>query len=146
MRIVTMGLILLAIAGCEPMGPLSGHELSGTPTPPPDDWSSVGAVATVQLQTRPADPYSVNVWGVAIGRDYYIASGRGENSSWVHHIADDPAVTLRIGDALYALRAVRVLDSAELARVRAAYTAKYDMESQDGDPDEAWVFRLDRPA
>jgi hypothetical protein len=146
MRYVTTSLLLLALLGCEPMGPLSGHGLSGTATPPPDDWSSVGAIETVQLQTRPADPYSVNIWGVAIGPDYYVASGRGENSSWVHHIAADPAVTLRIGEALYSLRAVRVTDPAELARVKAAYAAKYDMQAQDSDPDQAWVFRLDRPA
>jgi len=146
MRFAIFGLLLLAFAGCEPIGPLSGHALSGTPTAAPADWTGLGAVETVQLQTRPADPYSVNVWGVAIGPDYYIASGRGENSSWVHHIADDPAVTLRIGDALYSLRAVRIVDAAELARVRAAYAAKYDMEAQDSNPDQAWVFRLDRPA
>jgi hypothetical protein len=146
MRLALLCIIGLLLGACEPMGPLAGHALSGEPTAAPADWTSVGAAETVQLQTRPEDPYSVNIWGVAIGPDYYVASGRGGNSSWVGHLDADPAVQLRIGKSLYALRAVRIVDPAELARVRAAYTAKYDMDSQDSDPGEAWVFRLDRRA
>jgi hypothetical protein len=125
---------------------LAGHTLSGDPTPAPADWTSVGATKTVQLQTRLDDPYSVNIWGVAIGPDFYIASARGANASWVGHIGSNPDVELRIGHALYALRAVRILDPAELTRVEAAYAAKYDMKSQDAKPGEAWIFRLDRRA
>jgi hypothetical protein len=145
MRHLAASVLALLLLGCEPMGPLSGHSLSGSPTEPPDDWTSLAAVAAVQLQTRPGDPYSVNIWGIAIGPDYYVASARGANSSWVGHIAEDPSVQLRIGDALYALEAVRVLDPDELARVQAAYAAKYDLDGQDNDPAAAWVFRLDRP-
>jgi hypothetical protein len=128
------------------MGPLAGRALSGEPTPAPADWSSVGDAETVQLQTRPNDPYSINIWGVAIGPDFYVASGRGPNASWVGHIEGNPDVKLRIGHALYELRAVRVLDPTELARVEAAYAAKYDMDAQDTQPGEAWLFRLDRRA
>src|SRR5262245_2498971 len=128
MRTVAVLAVGLLLVACEPMGPVAGHKLSGEQTPAPADWTSIGGAETVQLQTRPDDPYSVNVWGVAIGADFYIASGRGRNASWVGHIETDPDVTLRIGQALYALRAVRVLDPAELARVDAAYRAKYDMD------------------
>jgi Uncharacterized protein conserved in bacteria (DUF2255) len=144
MRIVLVGILGVLLCACEPMGPLSGHALSGAATAPPADWTSVGAAETVQLQTRPADPYSVNIWGVALGPDYYVASGRGGNSSWVGHISADPNVQLRIDNSLYDLRAVRVVDPDELARVGAAYAAKYDMDEQDNEPGEAWVFRLDR--
>ncbi len=141
MLLAVFGILLMA---CEPMGPLAGHALSGTTTPPPADWTSLGDVETVQLQTRPADPYSINIWGAAVGADYYIASGRGANTSWVGHIAADPDVVLRIGDALYDLRAVRVIDAEERARAGSAYAAKYDLQAQDADPDAAWLFRLDR--
>ena len=146
MRIAAISLIGLLLIACEPVGPLAGHTLSGEPTPVPADWTGLGDAKTVQLQTRLDDPYSVNIWGVAIGPDFYVASARGPNSSWVGHIGTNPDVKLRIGHSLYALRAVRVLDPAELARVEAAYAAKYDMKSQDTKPGEAWVFRLDRRA
>jgi hypothetical protein len=144
MRTIVLAVLAVLLMACEPIGPLSGHSLSGTVTPPPDDWRALGSVETVQLQTRPADPYSVNIWGVAVGGDYYVASGRGANASWAGHIDADPDVVLRINDALYELHAARVLDPAELARVKSAYAAKYDLQSQDSNPDEAWLFRLDR--
>mgnify|MGYP001323036608 CR=1 FL=1 len=137
---VAIGLLLVA---CEPVGPLAGHTLAGEPTPPPADWTSVAGAETVQLQTRQDDPYSVNIWGVAIGPDFYVASARGANASWVGHIASSPDVKLRIGKALYDLRAVRVSDTGELARVSAAYAAKYKMDDEDK-PKEPWVYRLDR--
>lgn len=143
MRAAMLVAIGLLLGACEPVGPLAGHTLSGEPTPPPADWSSVASVETVQLQTRPDDPYSVNIWGVAIGPDFYIASGRGANASWVGHIASNADVKLRIGHALYELRAVRVTDAAELERVSAAYAAKYEMDDEDK-PKEPWVYRLDR--
>jgi len=146
MRIAALGLIGILLIACEPVGPLSGHKLSGELTPAPADWTGVGGIETVQLQTRLDDPYSVNIWGVAIGPDFYVASARGENASWVGHIGANPDVELRIGHALYALRAVRIVDPAELARVEAAYAAKYDMKSQDTKPGQAWIFRLDRRA
>jgi hypothetical protein len=137
-----LALSLLALA-CGPLGPLPGGALSGTPSQPPQDWSRAADEDTVQLETRPSDPYSVNVWGVGLETGFYVASGKGEDANWAKHIQADPNVRLQIGDTIYELRAGRVTDEAELESFRKALEAKYDFEVSPEQRDRAWIFRLD---
>ena len=44
----------------------------------PDGWTFTNEVDTVQLETRPGDPYSVNIWCVAIEGALYV---RGSHES-----------------------------------------------------------------
>lgn len=143
MRALLLGVFALALTGCEPIWVVPGGALKGEPAEPPQDWATVASVETVQLQTRPTDPYSINIWGVGVGGDFYIAAAR-ETTAWTTYIEADPDVRLRIGTTLYDLRAVRVTDSAELARVQSAYETKYDVGDEDNRPQETFVFRLDR--
>lgn len=144
LRMLTV-LSALVLFGCEPMGPLPGGPLSGEVQPAPDDWSALGGVEIVQLETRPDDPYSINIWGVGLGKHYYIASGGGGESKWVGYIQANPNVRLRIDDSIFELNAVRVTDEAELSRTTKQFYKKYDMESQgDEAAAEAWLFRLAR--
>lgn len=130
------------LAGCEPLWVLPGGALGGTESRVPDDWAFSDAVDTVQLETG-ADAYSVNVWGVAVGPHFYVASSRGGGSRWAQHIVQTSAVRLRIDDAVYPLRASRVEDEAELETVIAAYVRKYEVEQDESFVTTAWVFRLD---
>lgn len=142
-RILTV-LSALILVGCEPMGPIPGGQLSGEVQPAPDDWAAFSGVDIVQLETRPDDPYSLNIWGVGLGKDYYIASGGGGESTWVDHMQANPNVRLRIGKSIFELKAVRVTDEVELGLVLKRYNEKYDMESQDENAaEEAWLYRLD---
>ena len=134
----------LILVSCEPMGPIPGGQLTGEAKAVPDNWSAFSEVELVQLETRPDDPYSLNIWGVGLGRDYYIASGGGGESNWVDHIIDNPDVRLRIENKLFELKAVRITDEEELAEVLKRYKEKYDMEAQGADAAQAWLFRLDR--
>ncbi len=143
MRALLFGLFMLVIAACDPLWVMSGGALSGEPTAPPADWTEVAREKTVQVETRPADPYSINIWGVGVGADFYIAAA-SETNRWVVYLAEDPNVRLRIGKALYDLRAVRVTDAAELARVQRAYETKYDVGDENNRPQETFVYRLDR--
>jgi hypothetical protein len=136
-----LALSLLALA-CGPMGPMPGGELSGNISPAPADWSTV-AEDTVQLETRPGDPYSVNLWGVGIDTGYYIAAGRGAEAEWVEHIRAEPNVRLGVGEKVYELRATRITDQTELDRFVVALRAKYDFEVSPEQKERAWVFRLD---
>ncbi|MEE8520135.1 MAG: nitroreductase/quinone reductase family protein [Gemmatimonadota bacterium] len=134
---------LLAL-GCGPMGPFPGGSLSGdVATALPADWSFADKEMTVQLETRPSAPYSVNLWGVSIGDRFYLASGRGGGANWVEHIAEDPNVRLRIGGTLYELHAVRVSNETHSERFLEALKRKYDWEPSVRERDEAWLFRLD---
>jgi len=143
--------LALAVVGCGgPWVMIPGGELSGTPTPVPSDWSFTDEIDTVQLETRPTDPYSVNVWGVAIRQEgpardaiYVVAGGGAEETTWARHLAEDPRVRLRVGDALYELRAVLDNDDATREAFLVAARAKYDFEPDADQTEEAVVYRLD---
>ena len=151
-RLVMLRMICLvpmvAVLGCEPMGPIAGGALQSQSTEVPDAWDEAREIKTFQMETQGDDPYSVNLWGVVVDDGLYVASGEGGGATWVGHLADDPNVRLRMSGKLYDLRAVRVGEAQEMLAVRLRYIEKYDIED---DPDmngefgeEAWVFRLDR--
>ena len=144
MRLVSV-LMLTLLVGCgNPIMILPGGALSGTPTAAPADWSSAADVKTIQVEFRPADPYSHNIWGVGLGPDLYIATS-AKGTRWTPFVAEDPNVRVRVvGDALYELKAVPVSDAAERARVADAYSLKYDIKADDNWVTGALVYRLDR--
>ena len=135
--VVLLGLSL----GCGPVFVFPGGRLSGDVAPAPADWAFTDAVDTVQLETRPADPYSVNIWGTAAGGAFYVA-GRGD-SRWIQNAAADPAVRLRVDGTVYELRAVPVDDDAELGGLLAAMKKKYDFEPDPEDRASSRAFRLE---
>jgi len=136
-------LLMFAIGGCaEPFIVLPGKALSGELTPPPEDWSKYADIEVVQLETRPEEPYSVNIWAVAVGPDYYIATGE-DGTRWTEHLTTDPRVRLRVDTHLYELRTVRVLDPAEIGRVAAQYSNKYGLDAEDNWVEKALVYRLE---
>ena len=140
-RSVLLGIAVLGLA-CSPLGPLPGGRLRGEVKPPPSDWSVADAIENVQLETRPSDPYSVNVRGAGLGDHFYLASGHGGEAKWVRHIAEDPNVRLRVADAVYELRAERVEDEASRQRFLEALKRKYDWEPTGEESERAWLFRL----
>lgn len=135
-------LATLLLTGCGPLVMIPGGELSGEVKPAPSDWSFTDDVDNVQLETRPEDPYSVNVWAVAANDAIYIASGRGSDASWAKHIAEDPRVRLRVGDAIYELQAEPTSDEAELDAFLAAAQKKYDFDPDPEQRETAVLFRL----
>jgi hypothetical protein len=137
--------ILLAVAlatGCGgPISMVPGGELSGPVQATPADWAFSNDHETVQLETRPTDPYSVNVWGVAIGDHFYVAGSK--DSTWVAHVTAEPAVRLRIDGAIYELAATPTEDEGEIDAFLAAVEKKYDWESDEEQRENAVLFRLD---
>ncbi len=136
--------ILTVLAFClmacsEPFVSIPGGELPGVQQAPPETWSDVPE--TIQLETRPQDPYSVNIWGVGLGRDLYIATDDDEGNNWTEHIAEDNNVRVRIDGRLHHLKASLVQDAQERGRVAEAYFEKYGVDYLAG----GMVFRLDRP-
>ncbi|MDE0659037.1 MAG: DUF2255 family protein [Gammaproteobacteria bacterium] len=136
-------LAALAAAGCEPTFVFAGGELAGTEQPLPPSWDFSTDVDTVQIETRPADPYSVNVWGVSLDRHFYVAASDAENATWARAIETEPRVRLRIGNDIYRMLATRTDDPAELADVTDAYLDKYGGERERSFIRHAWVYRLE---
>jgi hypothetical protein len=142
-RFFALSCLLLTIA-CSPIGPLPGGELSGTVQVTPENWAAAQKLQIVQIETRPTNPYSINIWAVSDKTNFYIGSGGGEDSAWVGHLAQDPSVRLRLGDEIYLLTAVRVIDATEQARVSTLYAEKYEEFDAEGFvAEEPVVFRLD---
>lgn len=139
-RVTSVLIVLIAVAACEPIYVLPGGALSGPEHPVPEDWAFADDVGVVQFETRPADPYSVNLWGVGLGPYYYVSSSSG--ADWVNMVVEDPRVRLRIDGRIYLLSASSVTDPSELERVTAAYVAKYDVDPEDDFPRNVAVFRL----
>ncbi len=128
--------------GCAPLLVFPGVELRGTlDSRVIDDWGFTDEVEFVQIETRPARPYSVQVYGVGSGDAFYIASqgwrgalGSTHRARWIRHLAEDPRIRLRVGATLYELEGVRVDDDREVERVRQLFLKKY------GDAAESWGF------
>ena len=138
-------LALLPIAlllGCDgPFVLLPGGALEGSVAPAPESWAFTDEVKTVQLETRPADPYSVNIWVIALGESLYVHAG-DNRAAWVEHLEADPDARLRVGDSIYELAAARVEAQEEFDRFADAYERKYGRRPGNEDVSEAYLFRL----
>lgn len=145
---IASGLALLIVstllAGCEePFIVMSGGALSGEVMDPPVDWTELNREEIVQLETRPGDPYSVNIWMIGKGPDVYVATG-DDPTRWSRNIEENPDVRLRVRGVIYELEATRVEDVDEKKVIGAEYVSKYDVDGDDNWVQEGQLFRLDR--
>ena len=104
-----------------PGGALSGEVVD----PPPDDWSFVDS-RFVDLETRPDDPYSVEL-------NYFVVDGKlyvdpKEGRAWLDYMRADPRVRVRFDDEVYPLKATLVAEPG------------HDLEGFDS---SRFVYRLD---
>lgn len=137
------GLLTAALlAGCGgPFVLLPGEALDGPTAPIPESWSFSDSVDTVQLETNPAEPYSVNIWVIAMGDHLYVHAGTNR-ATWVENMEADPNVRLQVEDAIYELAASRVTDTAEFGGFADAYEKKYGRRPGNENVAEAYLFRL----
>ena len=133
--------ICFAVLACGPTLVIPGGELSGTREPAPSDWTWTDDVSTIQLETRPEDPYSVNIWVVAKGDTLYVHAGKNR-SALVENMEADPAVRVRVGERIFELTASRVEDQAEFDAFADGYEKKYSTRPRNENVDEAYLFRL----
>lgn len=99
--------LALAASGCGgPFWAIPGGELSGEIVREPvDDWSFVDSTF-IDLETRPEDPYSVELNYVVREGKLYIDPAEGRQ--WFAHIQQNPDVRARFEGKIYPLRAVLV--------------------------------------
>jgi hypothetical protein len=90
-----------------PGGALSG-ELASEPV---EDWSFVSD-SFIDLETRPSDPYSVELNYVVQDGQLYVDPAEGRK--WLTYIREDPRVRVRFGNTIYPLTAVLVGRPGEL--------------------------------
>jgi hypothetical protein len=140
---LVFALVLLAsIAGCDrPLVLLPGGTLEGQTVSVPDSWEFTDTVKTVQLETNPEDPYSVNIWVIALDEHLYVHAG-ANRAAWVEHLEANPHARLRVDDSIYELSASRVKAQEEFDRFSDAYEHKYDRRPRNEDVTAAYLFRL----
>lgn len=139
-RTVIVALLLSVTAACSYI-PFSGGALTGTPTPPLDDWRSVGEVAIIQLETRPSDPYSVKLWIVAEETHLYVFAG-DNHSQWAQNLDAEPDARLQIEDKVYDLTARQITDQQEFRRFADAWLEKYGSDHTETKVDDVYLYRL----
>ena len=137
-----VGVLLFATLACNgPFGLLPGGRLAGEEQSAPKDWSFAGDYGTAQLETRPEEPYSVNLAYTILDDTLYLNAGDTE-TQWVKNMQADPLVRLRVEGQLYALRAERVTDDAEIAAFAKAWTDQSFFRRDPTELDEVWIYRL----
>ena len=133
---------LACLLGCGPVLLMPGGELSGPVEAAPSDWSFSDEISTIQLETRPADPYSINIWAVGLRDRLYVHAG-ANRSRWVEHLMADPLVRARVGGKLYPLAATRVETAEEFAAFADAYQKKYGLRPRNENVSEVYLYRLE---
>ena len=136
-------LVFISLAqGCSPeMLPFSSGQLEGTVVPAPSDWRPVASQEVVQLESQPADPYSVNLWVLGEESHLYVFAG-GTKANWIEHIEVDPNVRMKVGDSIYELKADRVLDADEFEHFAQGWEAKYGRRPWNEDVNDTYLMRL----
>lgn len=133
---------LVALVGCGgPFVLLPGGELEGETAPAPESWAFTDEVSTIQVETRPEDPYSINIWAVAMDEYLYLHAG-ANRTTWIEHLEVDPLVRARIEGTIYELRAEKVDGEDEFARFANAYEEKYSVRPRNENIAEVYVYRL----
>lgn len=124
-RRLTIAFAMTVLACGGPFLVFPGGELEGpVVTEPITDWSFV-TDRFMDLETRPGDPYSVEINYIVKDGKLYIDPAEGRR--WLDHIRADPRVRVRFGGKVYPLQAIRVGRPGELA----------------GFPEDRFIYRLD---
>ncbi len=135
----TVTAVLLGACGA-PLGPIPGGALDGDIVPWPENWQHAEECENVLLQTNPDAPYSVTIWGVGIGQDFYVGASK-RSHQWARYVEADPRVILEVDGQLYRALAMRVTDPATTQQVAEHFVAKYDID-RDNLSGEGAFYRL----
>ena len=143
-----IGLVVVWAAlavGCGPKDQRPGLWLSGDAVEsPPADWSFTDAHREVALEVRSPYllPHSVTIWCAFDGDRLYVAARNPDDKRWPGWVERNPDVRLGIGGAIYEGSLVRLDSADDIARVRRAYAAKYELPDpppEGGPPMRYWA-------
>jgi hypothetical protein len=125
-----------------PLGPIPGGAFTGAVNPDPaPDWSNLPKV--IELEIRPAKPWSLSIWNVVIDGELYLPSAMGARRRWTAVAVDQPLVRVRANGQIYERRLEKVTDPALRKRIGQAVAARYGFDPpQEADEDTTWYFHV----
>lgn len=135
-------LALILAGGCSSDWiPFSGGALEGQIVAAGEGIPIAGSEEVVRLETQPADPYSVNLWVIALDDDLYVHAG-DNHTTWVQHLEVDPSARVGFQGSIIELNAERVTDQPTFDRFRVAYDDKYGVSTRHEDINDVYLYRL----
>ena len=138
--IFTLAVLLSACEG--PIGFFSGGALTGTEVETPVPWQFEEDYGFAVLETRPEDPYSVNLAYVQMNGNLYVYAG-DTRTTWVQHMDENPLVRLQVEELIYPASAVRVDNDDELNEFAAIWTSRSSFQRDPLQFEEVWLYRLE---
>ena len=140
--LLALSATLLFTSACSgPFLLFSGGELEGDVAPAPADWSFTDDISTIQIETNPAEPYSVNIWVLELEGALYLHAG-ANRATWVEHLEADPRLRIKVEDEIYEMTSSRVTDAALFARFADKYEEKYGNRPRNENIDEIYLLQL----
>ena len=104
------------VTGC---GPVPGGSLNGTVMDVPETWQEIVSDNQLcEIESRPKDPHSIQVECFLYEDNLYVQSHRYVNASWWPTKSwaliwqEYPGVTVRLGESLFLVNAVKITDTA----------------------------------
>jgi hypothetical protein len=135
-------LALTLVGGCSgDWIPFSGGALEGKIVSASEGIPIAGSEDVVRLETQPADPYSVNLWVIALDDDLYVHAG-DNHTTWIQHLEIDASARIGYEDSIIELVAERVTDQPTFDRFRVAYDDKYGVSTRHEDINDVYLYRL----
>ncbi|MGA0839677.1 MAG: DUF2255 family protein [Pseudomonadales bacterium] len=142
MRRLVAILTLTLVGGCSgDWIPFSGGMLEGTIVPASEGIPVAGSEDVVRIETQPTDPYSVNLWVIALDDDLYVHAG-DNHTTWIQHLEVDPSARVGYQTSIIEVIAERVTDQPTFDRFRSAYEDKYGVSTRLEDIDQVYLYRL----
>jgi hypothetical protein len=125
-----------------PLGPIPGGAFHGVVNPEPHpDWSHLEKV--IELEIRPAKPWSLSVWNVVIDGELYVPSAMGAHRRWTAVAIHEPLARVRTHGQIYERRIEMVTDPALRTRIGQAVAARYgSAPPKSPEEDTTWYFHL----
>ena len=140
---VAISFFVYALLHDGPFGPIPGGPLESGSLREARGWSFAAGFREIVLEVRPSAPRSLTVWCLVHGGELYVPAAQPGRKQWTRQVEEDGRVRVRIEDALYERRAVRVDDAALRATLTAVLAGKYAVDVEEGYYSELAFFRLD---
>ena len=122
------------LTACNPNGQRPGTWLSGNAAAFPSDWSFTAAQREIAIEVH--TPYllshSVTIWCASLDGTLYVGASNPESKHWPKWADAHPDVRLKIADSVYEVHLARLTDENEIAKVRAVYAEKYQLNAGNG--------------